>query len=117
MFGDFSMMPRDNPLPPSKLRLNGNAERKRPSLSVAASIIISSLLLSFGTMMAAYILSSGEKSMRYQLLNVGNGETQRLDRETGTITKCADGECYDLTEGPKPIGVLSDDEIIWDDEI
>lgn len=69
------------------------------ALLVAATLIASAMLAA-----AWWIGSSGP---RYQLVNVGGGETHRLDRETGTITSCVSDRCVDLTDGAAPKAALA----------
>lgn len=38
---------------------------------------------------------------RYQIVNVGAGETQRLDAVTGSIVRCVNSVCEPLTDGDR----------------
>lgn len=68
------------------------------------ALLVAAVLIALALMVAAWwIASSGP---RYQLVNVGGGETHRLDRTTGTVTSCAVDRCVDLTDGAEPKAAL-----------
>lgn len=64
------------------------------------ALLVAAALIAFAVIVAAWWITSG--GPRYQLVNVGGGETHRLDRTTGTITSCAADRCVDLTDGAEP---------------
>lgn len=69
-------------------------------MGTARAVIFSGLLIAAVIAGAAWMLIRSQvPPSRYQLINVGRGETQRLDMTTGTLIRCVGGACEVLTNG------------------
>lgn len=73
-------------------------------MTTARSVLLSAIIVAAAMLVGAWMIVRNQPAPeRYQLVNVGRGETQRIDKLTGTVTRCSYGKCEALTEGEKII--------------
>lgn len=77
-------------------------------MTMPAATIMSAVIFTLGLLVSAYLMSAKSQVARYQLVNVGNGDTHRMDRETGAVSLC-------YSEGCVPLETISDDVVVWDE--
>jgi hypothetical protein len=74
------------------------------SMTNAKSVTIGALIVAAAILLAAWWTRPQQPAYtRFELVNVGNGETQRIDRLDGTVIRCVYGQCKALTDGAKPV--------------
>lgn len=72
------------------------------AMTTARAVILSAILLALAVMGSAWwVATSQAAASRYELANVGDGETHRLDHKTGAVLSCHDGQCTDITKGQR----------------
>ena len=99
---------RDTERPPKKLNLNPGRKRERQPMQLTTAIIFSATILAIAILLSSFVTTSESDLPRYQLVNVGNGDTHRIDRETGIVSLCFSAGCV-------PLETVSDEEIVWDE--
>lgn len=98
---------RDTDRSPTRLKLNQKASRERQPMTIAFAIVVSSMMLTVGLIVGSFFIGSKSVTPRYQLVNVGNGDTHRIDRQTGDVSLC-------YSEGCAPLETISSEGIVWD---
>ena len=79
-------------------------------MTTARAVLLSAVLIA-ATIIGAAWWSGKAQGQRYQLVNVGSGETARLDRQTGDLIQCKFGRCKPLARGQKIVAPMTSD---WD---
>lgn len=71
-------------------------------MTTARALLASSLIIALALVFGAWWTSRPQPTDRFQLVNVGGGETQRMDKATGAILSCRDGACRPIDKNSKP---------------
>ena len=78
-------------------------------MTTARAILLSALLIALAIAGGAWwSAAQGVGATRYQLANTGGGATVRLDRQTGDLIECRQGQCRALAKGEKLMRAPSD---------
>lgn len=93
---------------PSRLLLNQNSKRERRPMAIPTAILASAIIVAIGFLSSALIMQSGRNVPRYQLVSVGNGNTHKIDRETGAVELCFEAGCV-------PLETITEDAVVWDE--